>query len=136
MTTLTPKQEAFAQAYMQTGSASEAYRTAYDASKMKRETVHRAAQEMMDHPKVSTRISELQQATQQRHQLTVDDLINELEEARKIAMGGERPTPAAMVAATMGKAKLLGFDSPKPEAPTVQTYNFSVHRAGTESRND
>lgn len=104
---------------MQTGSASDAYRTAYDASKMKRETVHRSAQEMMDHPKVSARIKELQNQAQQRHQLTVDDLINELEDARQIAMGGERPTPAAMVAATMGKAKLLGYLDRKPESGEV-----------------
>lgn len=136
MTTLTPKQEAFAQAYMQTGSASEAYRTAYDASKMTANSISVTASRLLDNSKISLRISELRMQAQQRHQLTVDDLLNELEEARQIAMGGERPQCAAAVSATMGKAKLLGFDSPKPETPTVQTYNFSVHRAGTESSND
>ena len=32
---LTPKQEAFCLAYMETGNASEAYRRAYDADNMK-----------------------------------------------------------------------------------------------------
>lgn len=109
MTTLTPKQEAFAQAYMQTGSASEAYRTAYDASKMKRETVHRAAQEMIDHPKVSTRISELQQAAKQRHQLTVDDLINELEEARKNRNGWRTPNTCGNGGSDNGQGQTVGL---------------------------
>ena len=136
MAELTQKQENFCAAYVETGNASESYRRAYDASRMKPESVNVNASKLLADAKVSLRVKELQQAAQQRHQLTVDDLLNELEEARQIAMGGERPQCAAAVSATMGKAKLLGFDSPKPETPTVQTYNFSVHRAGTESRND
>ena len=136
MAELTQKQENFCLAYVETGNASEAYRRAYDTENMKPESINRKAKELMDNGKIAARLAEMQQATQQRHQLTVDDLINELEEARQIAMGGERPTPAAMVAATMGKAKLLGLDSPKPETPAIQTYSFSVHRAGTEPRND
>ena len=116
MTTLTPKQEAFAQAYVQTGSASEAYRMAYDASKSKPESVHRLAYGVLENVKVASRIKELQSQAAQRHQLTVDDLINELEDARQIAMGGERPQATAMVAATMGKAKLLGYLDRKPES--------------------
>lgn len=64
---------------------------------------------MIDHPKVSARIAELRSNAQQRHQLTVDDLINELEQARQIALNAEKPQCAAMVAATIGKAKLLGM---------------------------
>ena len=103
---------------------------------MKPESVNVNASKLLADAKVSLRVKELQKAAQQRHQLTVDDLLNELEEARQIAMGGERPQCAAAVSATMGKAKLLGFDSPKPETPTAHTYSFSVHRAGTEPRND
>ena len=40
MAGLTPKQEAFCQAYIETGNASEAYRTAYAADRMKPEAVH------------------------------------------------------------------------------------------------
>lgn len=109
---LTQKQEAFAQAYMQAGSASEAYRMAYDASKSKPESVHRLAYGVLENVKVASRIKELQNQAQQRHHLTVDDLINELEEARIIASTGEKPQANAMVSATMGKAKLLGLDCP------------------------
>lgn len=37
---LTPKQETFCLAYIETGNASEAYRQAYDAENMKPDTVN------------------------------------------------------------------------------------------------
>ncbi len=44
---LTPKQEAFALAYVETGNASEAYRYAYDAGNMKLASVNRKAKELL-----------------------------------------------------------------------------------------
>ena len=102
-------------AYVETGNASEAYRRSYNAGKMKPETVNRNAKALMDNNKVATRVQELRAAHVERHEITVDDLIRELEEARSIAMAGERQQPAAMVAATMGKAKLLGMLTDKTE---------------------
>lgn len=61
MANLTPKQEAFCLAYIETGNASEAYRRAYNAKKMKPETVNRTAKEMMDHPKIAATIAELRE---------------------------------------------------------------------------
>lgn len=115
MAGLTPKQEAFALAYVETGNASEAYRRSYNAEKMKPETVNRTAKEQLDNPKIAARLAELKAAHVERHEITVDDLIRELEEARSIAMAGERQQPAAMVAASMGKAKLLGLLMDKTE---------------------
>lgn len=107
---LTPKQEAFALAYVETGNASEAYRRAYDAEKMKPATVNRTAKELLDNPKIAARIEELQSGHAERHKLTVDDLLRELEEARQAALTAETAQSSAAVAATMGKAKLLGLD--------------------------
>lgn len=115
MAGLTPKQEAFALAYVETGNASEAYRRSYNAENMKPETVNRTAKEQLDNPKIAARLAELKAAHVERHEVTVDDLIRELEEARTIAMAGERQQPAAMVAASMGKAKLLGLIVDKAE---------------------
>ena len=112
---LTPKQEAFALAYVETGNASEAYRRAYNAGNMKPETVNRRAKEALKHGPIAARIKELQAATFERHETTVDDILRELEEARALAAGGEKPQPAAMVAASMGKAKLLGMLTDKTE---------------------
>lgn len=91
MSDLTPKQEAFAQAFVELGNASEAYRIAYESENMKIETVHRAAKEVYDNPKVAAMISELREEMVERHRLTVDDLIRELEEARAAALHQEKP---------------------------------------------
>lgn len=111
MARLQPKQEKFCQLYIELGNASEAYRQAYDASKMKPETIKRKAQELLENGTITaTYIAELKAEHKERHNITVDDLIAELEEARQIAKDPVKPQPAAMVSATMGKAKILGFD--------------------------
>lgn len=113
---LTPKQEAFALAYVETGNASEAYRRAYEAGAMKAEAVHVKASELLSNGKVSVRVKELQAKAVERHEVTVDDILRELEEARTYAMTGERPQASAMVAATMGKAKVMGLIQDKVDA--------------------
>ncbi|EAX6330702.1 terminase small subunit [Salmonella enterica] len=110
MAGLTIKQEAFCQAYIETGNASEAYRTAYAADKMKAEAIHVKASELLSSGKVSVRLKELQGEIKQRHNVTVDSLLAELEEARQKALSAETPQSSAAVAATMGKAKLTGLD--------------------------
>jgi phage terminase small subunit len=116
---LTPKQEAFVLAYVETGNASEAYRRCYDASGMKPESINRKAKELLDNGKIAARLAELRANVIERHQMTVDDIIRELEEARAMAMAGERPQATAMVAATMGKAKVLGLITDKSEVSGV-----------------
>lgn len=110
MAGLTIKQEAFCQAYIETGNASEAYRTAYAADKMKPEAIHVNASKLLDNAKVSLRVKELQGEIKQRHNVTVDSLLKELEEARQAALSAETPQSSAAVAATMGKAKITGLD--------------------------
>lgn len=110
MAGLTIKQEAFCQAYIETGNASEAYRTAYAADKMKAEAIHVKASELLSNGKISVRVRELQGEIKQRHNVTVDSLLAELEEARQKALSAETPQSSAAVAATMGKAKLTGLD--------------------------
>lgn len=60
-TKLTQKQEKFCLKYIETGNASEAYRQSYNTSKMKPETIHRKAKELMDAGKIAARIKELQE---------------------------------------------------------------------------
>lgn len=105
---LTPKQESFCLAYMETGNASESYRRAYQADGMSPNAINVEACNMLSNPKIALRLSELRAPIIAKAQLTVEDLLAELEEARKLAIDTEAPAPA--VSATMGKAKLLGFD--------------------------
>lgn len=57
MTKLTSKQQAFVAAYLETGNASDAYRTAYDAAGMSPASINREASALLDHPKVAARIT-------------------------------------------------------------------------------
>ena len=107
---LTPKQEKFCQLYIELGNASEAYRQSYDADSMAEPTVNTKASELLAHGKITVRLEQLRKEHSKRHNVTVDTLLIELEEARLAAFEGERAQVAAAVAATMGKAKILGFD--------------------------
>lgn len=113
---LTIKQENFCLAYVETGNASEAYRRSYDVGEMLPASINRLAFELLENIKITSRISELRSTVMQRHKITVDDLLAELDEAREI--GRETGKAAPMVAATMGKAKLLGLDKVLEEADT------------------
>lgn len=120
--TLTAKQEKFCQGVAKGLTYSDAYREAYDAENMKTETINRKAKELIDNGKVAARIDKLKQRALKRYDLTVDDIISELEEAREIAK--ETKTSAAMVSASMGKAKLLGLVTDNisariTQAPTI-----------------
>ncbi|HGM5304223.1 TPA: terminase small subunit [Serratia marcescens] len=108
--TLTIKQEAFCQAYIETGNASEAYRSSYAAENMKPDAIHVQASKLLDNPKIALRVAELRGEIKERHSVTVDSLLAELEEARRAALTAETPQSSAAVAATLGKAKLTGLD--------------------------
>jgi phage terminase small subunit len=109
---LTPKQEKFAQGVASGKSQADAYRAAYDCKKSTPSTVQKLASELMKLPHVSGRVNELRKPAVEAVAITVQDLIRELEEARVIAMTGEKPQAAAMVSATVAKAKLLGLEAP------------------------
>lgn len=74
----TPKQELFAQKWVECGNASEAYRLAYDASEMSAEAIHVEACRLLQNPKVALRVNELKELQLKRHQVTADRVIAEL----------------------------------------------------------
>ncbi|WP_084760317.1 terminase small subunit [Zavarzinella formosa] len=111
--TLTPKQEAFAQKYLETGNASEAYRQAYDADGMKPATINRKAKDLLDNGKIAARVNTLKQRALKRHDVTLDSITTELDEAR--AMAREDRQMTAMISASMSKAKLHGLVTDKSD---------------------
>lgn len=116
MADLTIKQEAFCHAYVENGgNASAAYREAYDAGEMSDGAIGVEACRMLDNPKVALKVKELRDAIADAHKLTVADLIKELEEARIAALTAETVQASAATAASMGKAKLLGYDKQQME---------------------
>jgi len=64
---LTVKQEAFALAYVEIGNASEAYRHAYNAERMKSVTVNRKAFELLENGKITARLDELRAELAERN---------------------------------------------------------------------
>lgn len=110
---LTPKQEKFAQKYIELGNAAEAYRCAYDAENMKPVTVRRKAAELLEHGNVSAHIRALREVHKERHMVTVDSITAELEESRQLA--SQVNQHSAAIAASMGKAKLHGLIVDKGE---------------------
>lgn len=110
---MTPKQEKFCQLYVELGNASEAYRQAYDASKMQAPTINVKASQLLAQDKISVRVAELKAQHAERHAMTVDDIARLLHEDRKFAR--DCATPAAAVSATMGLAKLYGHLRDKVE---------------------
>jgi hypothetical protein len=60
--TLTAKQEAFAQAVSSGMNQSDAYRSAYDAGKMKAETIQNNAYKLINDNEVAARVAELKAA--------------------------------------------------------------------------
>ena len=121
---LTPKQEAFCYGYIETGNASEAYRQAYNAEKMRPDTVNNKAYGLLQKGDIRARLDELRAEHKKRHEITVDTLVAELEEARKLAF--ETDKAAAAVSATMGKAKLLGLVVDKQETAITQAPTIVV----------
>lgn len=117
MPDLTPKQQAFALAYVETGNASEAYRRAYDASNMAPPSVWVEACRTLADPNVSLMVFELQEAAAERTLVTVESLTRELDEDRELARNLEMP--AAAVSAVMGKAKLHGLITDKSKNETT-----------------
>ena len=104
----TDKMELFCLAYVETGNASEAYRRSYNTTNMAEKTAQREGYNTLQKPQVQVRIEELRNQVMDRHEITVDTLLLELEQARRLAL--ETKKAAAAVTATMGKAKLLGLD--------------------------
>jgi phage terminase small subunit len=69
--------------------------------------------ENLTKPLIAEAISEAQETRHKRLTVTADSLVMELEEARANAIASNQNSAA--VAATMGKAKLLGIGSDKVE---------------------
>lgn len=112
MSELTQKQEAFARFYVELGNASEAYRRAYNAENMGQPSIAVEACNLLSEPKIALMVQSLKEEIREQFKMTAADLIRELEEARAAALHQEKPQAAAMVAATMGKAKILGLEAP------------------------
>lgn len=104
---LTVKQMKFAQKYIEIGIATEAYRQSYNAENMTNETIKVEACRLLQIPHVALTVIELQESHAKRHNVTIDSITDELDEARVLAM--VEVMPSAAISASMGKAKIHGL---------------------------
>jgi phage terminase small subunit len=108
---LTPKQEAFCQAYIETGNASEAYRKAYDCSKTTDRVIWVKACELLKSGKVSVRVRELaakvQKMQEEKFEITMETITRMLLEDRTLAR--ELGQSSAAVTASKTLAQIHGL---------------------------
>ena len=110
-----PRMERFARYYLETGNAAASYlRAGYKPST--RTSLDPAASKLTRSHKVKARIRELQAHLVNRNRITVDSLVEELEEARLDAK--TRGQPATAVSAILAKAKLAGLLVERRESGT------------------
>ncbi len=115
---LTAKQENFIELLAEGTSQSSAYRGAYDTQNMSDKTVWEEASRLRRHPKVSTRILELEKEKAARRRLQAvsreERVLNELE---RIAFGDGHVSGKLKAMELLGKH--IGFFNPK-KVPEVE----------------
>jgi phage terminase small subunit len=127
---LTSMQEKAAQLKVEGMSKADAYRGAgYKVDKMKPETLHRAAVELFDNPKVSARVAELEERALKKHDVTLDGLTKKLERVFEHALKDDRGAKDA-VAAVMAQAKLVGLDDPSTTTDADPNKLLNGHAPG------
>lgn len=128
---MTPKQEAFARAYVETGNASEAYRAAYSAERMKPEAIFVEASRLLDNPKVALKVASLKERHEKRHNITVDKLtemtLQAYKEAQRVAPNTGQMQTASMIKAAEFLGKLHGLVIERSEV---------THKDGVEDLTD
>jgi phage terminase small subunit len=82
---LTPKQQAFVQRLLEGKSASDAYRAAYDSSKMADRTIWAEASRLRANPKVAAWLRHYQRIGMDEARITIKEHLAELARGREVA---------------------------------------------------
>jgi phage terminase small subunit len=75
---LTVKEELFAQNYIKTGNASEAYRRSYSYKNMKDTSIVVNASKILNNTNVSLRVKQLQDKLSEKHDISKDRILKDL----------------------------------------------------------
>lgn len=109
--TLTSKQEAFAQAIADGMTQADAYRAAFDAQKMKAETIHKRASELMTNGEVTGRVQQLRGELSAKALWTRGKSVEALVGAYEIAQS--QKNASGMTAAVKELNAMHGFNAPQ-----------------------
>lgn len=104
---LTPKQEAFAHSVASGNTQADAYRSAFNATKMKAETITQAASRLMANSNVCARVAELRKPVADAAQVTLAGHLSRLSDLSDAAE--KEGKYSAAVAAEIARGKAAGL---------------------------
>lgn len=130
---LTAKQSRFVDEYMVDLNATQAaIRAGYS-----KKTAGSIGDENLKKPAIAAEVAKRQDALAATHGVTLQSLLDELDEARAAALSAETVQSSAAVAATMAKAKLTGLVVDKVKSETSGTLTVkTVDKAPKYSREE
>ena len=129
---LTPQQEAFAQAVASGLSQSDAYRKAYKVKPTtKAETSQANASRLMADSKVSARVAELRAPVAAKAQITLEGHLDDLKTLRDAALKAEQYSAA--ISAEVARGKAAGVHVEKSELAHTGSIGFILEVAGIEA---
>ncbi len=115
MSSLTPKQEVFAQAVASGKSQSDAYRAAYKVgANTKPETVNQAASRIMADSNVAARVAELRKPIAEKAQMTLESHLRDLMMLRNMAV--KEKQIGAAITAEIARGKAAGVHVERSES--------------------
>lgn len=106
---LTPKQEAFVLAYIETGNATESYRRAYDCSNMTDKSINENASKLLRNAKVAPRLQVLQERSAAKAVLTRQWVLERLMRNADKALELEDVTASNKALELLGKVDELSM---------------------------
>lgn len=115
---LTPKQEKFVSCVIEGMTYSDAYRAAYDCSRMKPETIHRKAQELLKNGTIKARIEAAREEAQRKAQWSLNKAVERVQvlndisydDIKRYGICEKRPTHKAFIDSTKLLNHLTGID--------------------------
>jgi phage terminase small subunit len=108
---MTPKQEHFAQCIADGMTQADAYRAAYGADKMKAETIHKRASELMSDGEVKGRVQELKGKLASKALWSREMSVKALVSSFKVAQG--QNNASGMTGAIKELNAMHGFNAPQ-----------------------
>ena len=131
--TLTSKQELFCQEYVKGNSASDAYRKIYNVKQgTKDSTVHRSAHELLNNPKISSRVQSLTARKEQNLQTSVHSLSRYIVERLVEETKGDNPSSRLKALELLGKHREIDIFNPESKVNVTVNNNKTTSELEAE----
>jgi len=133
--TLTSKQELFCQEYVKGNSASDAYRKTYNVKQgTKDSSVHRSAHELLNNPKISSRVQSLTAKKEANLQTTAHSLSRYIVERLVEETKGDNPSSRLKALELLGKHREIDIFNPESKVNVTVNHNKTTAELESEIR--